>query len=201
MGKTPDYQKRAVANYLSKRKRLNLTLTFEQEEDIRSNAAAVGESMNTYILKNIYSTRHITSDILYNSDIVQDTPAAPVPSADHQEQPQTQRDLSDLPQPPDSIPKDNRTALVMWLCSHGWSNSEIMEYFDDGTISADTVAQLSQVPWDILNDSATLQQPPQLPEPPEDIATAEDTAALSQWLHDHGYTARQIRQYLKDNRL
>lgn len=56
-----------------------------------------------------------------------------------------------------------------------------------------------QIPPEVLAKIQPYEEPPELPKPPADILAAGDEV-LCQWLHDHGYTARQIRQYLKDSR-
>lgn len=178
-----DARKAANARYLAKFERINLTVTAEQKEAIKAAAESVGKSVTSYILYKVFSDTVQDSITQDTNDTVQDTP----------------RSLSDLPQPPDSIPKDNRTALVVWMLSHGWTGDDVAKYFDDNSVTAETVAQLSGVLWDILKDSATLEQPQGLPLPPDDVAAAP-VEVLAQWLHDHGYAARQIREYLKDNR-
>lgn len=188
---TPDYQRRATKNYIAKNAQLALVITPEQKEDIRQGAESLGLSMTAAIWEawKSFDWRSRT----------QQPELIPISEPQQEKQQAPPRSLSDLPQPPDNIPKDNRTALVIWMTSHGWHDDEIAQYFNDNTVTPETVAQLSGVPWDILKDSATLEQPPALPLPPDDIAAAP-VEVLAQWLHDHGYIARQIREYLKDNR-
>jgi hypothetical protein len=58
-----------------------------------------------------------------------------------------------------------------------------------------------QIPPEVLAKIEAHREPPRpaLALPPDDVAAAP-VEVLAQWLHDHGYTARQIREYLKDNR-
>lgn len=124
-------RKAANARYLAKFERINLTVTAEQKEAIRTAAESVGKSVTSYILYKVFS------------DTVQDSIGQDTPSA------------------------------------------------EPYTIPPDVLAKI---------EAHREPPPPDLPLPPDDIAAASDTAILSQWLHDHGYTARQIRQYLKDRK-
>ena len=183
---TPDYQRRATKNYIAKNAQLALVITPEQKEDIRQGAEFLGLSMTAAIWEawKFFDWRSRTQqpDIMTTSE-----PQQPAPP----------RSLSDLPQPPDDIPKDNRTALVVWMTSHGWHDEEIEQYFN-GSVSAETVKQLSSVPWEVLQESATLQQPPQLEQPPAEIinGTIEN---LYQWLLTNGYDIKQARQFVSDH--
>lgn len=75
---------------------------------------------------------------------------------------------------------------------------------DNNNIAQDTPAanpEPYQIPPEVLAKIEAHREPPPpaLPLPPDDVAAAP-VEVLAQWLHDHGYTARQIREYLKDNR-
>ena len=72
---------------------------------------------------------------------------------------------------------------------------------DNGNMMPTPSAEPYTIPPEVLAKIEAHREPPPpaLPLPTDDIAAAP-VEVLAQWLHDHGYTARQIREYLKDNR-
>ena len=102
MPKTTEAQAKATKKYLSGRAEIKLWMTPEEKQRIQDKAAAASKSVNKYMI-----------DCALNPG---DKTAPPVKAP---------RDISRLPQPPETIPPDDMNAQIVWRVNHGWTEEEL----------------------------------------------------------------------------
>lgn len=89
--------------------RINMAFPRGFKDRLQAAADEVGESMTQYVVNAV--------DMRINAaTIPASIPAPPVKAP---------RDISHLPQPPDTIPSDDMNAQIIWRVDHGWTEEEL----------------------------------------------------------------------------
>lgn len=121
MSRYTESQAKAAKKYLSGLSEIKIRLKPDEKRLIESYAAERGQSVNQYVKEAAImhgqpqpKAQEQQAIIERSDDIPKEKPPVKAP-----------RDISHLPQPPDTIPSDDMNAQIIWRLDHGWTEEEV----------------------------------------------------------------------------